>query len=64
MLKYKRIRPAVTSERRKIRGSLVKAALQELPSKGLIQLLPKLRAQVIYTRNTKDGDALEAEEDA
>ena len=33
------------------------AALQELLSKGLIKLDSKHRAQVIYTRNTTDGDA-------
>ncbi|KAB0365936.1 hypothetical protein FD754_010092, partial [Muntiacus muntjak] len=49
---YKLITPAVVSERLKIRGSLARAALQEL----LIQ--------VIYTRNTKGGDAPAAGEDA
>uniref|UniRef100_UPI003467EE9B 40S ribosomal protein S25 n=1 Tax=Oryctolagus cuniculus TaxID=9986 RepID=UPI003467EE9B len=50
---YKLITPAVVSERLKIRGSLARAALQELLSKGLIKLVSKHRAQVIYTRNTK-----------
>ncbi|KAK2088294.1 40S ribosomal protein S25 [Saguinus oedipus] len=54
---YKLITPAVVSERLKIRGSLARAALQELLSKGLIKLVSKHRAQVIYTRNTKGGDA-------
>ena len=37
---------------------------QELLSKGLIKLVSKHRAQVIYTRNTKGGDAPAAGEDA
>uniref|UniRef100_A0A8C8TM20 40S ribosomal protein S25 n=1 Tax=Peromyscus maniculatus bairdii TaxID=230844 RepID=A0A8C8TM20_PERMB len=61
---YKLITPAVVSERLKIRGSLARAALQELLSKGLIKLVSKHRAQVIYTRNTKGGDAPAASEDA
>ncbi|XP_061245969.1 small ribosomal subunit protein eS25-like [Bos javanicus] len=61
---YKRITPAVVSERLKIHGSLARAALQELLSKGLIKLVSKHRAQVIYTRNTKGGDAPAAGEDA
>ncbi|XP_059112028.1 small ribosomal subunit protein eS25-like [Peromyscus eremicus] len=61
---YKLITPAVVSERRKIRGSLARAALQELLSKGLSKLVSKHRAQVIYTRNTKGGDAPAAGEDA
>nr|KAF6325609.1 ribosomal protein S25 [Myotis myotis] len=55
---------SVVSERLKIRGSLARAALQELLSKGLIKLVSKHRAQVIYTRNTKGGDAPAAGEDA
>ncbi|CAD7685025.1 unnamed protein product [Nyctereutes procyonoides] len=35
-----------------------------LLSKGLIKLVSKHRAQVIYTRNTKGGDAPAASEDA
>ncbi|XP_035885866.1 40S ribosomal protein S25 [Phyllostomus discolor] len=61
---YKLITPAVVSERLKIRGSLARAALQELLSKGLIKLVSKHRAQVIYTRNTKGGDAPAVGEDA
>nr|XP_034369496.1 40S ribosomal protein S25-like [Arvicanthis niloticus] len=61
---YKLIIPAVVSERLKIRGSLARSALQELLSKGLIKLVSKHRAQVIYTRNTKGGDAPAAGEDA
>ncbi|KAB0348920.1 hypothetical protein FD754_013777 [Muntiacus muntjak] len=47
---YELITPAVVSERRKIRG--------------LIKLVSKHRTQVIYTRNTKGGDAPAAGEDA
>uniref|UniRef100_A0A8D0EA03 40S ribosomal protein S25 n=1 Tax=Salvator merianae TaxID=96440 RepID=A0A8D0EA03_SALMN len=61
---YKLITPAVVSERLRIRGSLARAALQELLSKGLIKLVSKHRAQVIYTRNTKGADAPAAGEDA
>ncbi|XP_059118436.1 small ribosomal subunit protein eS25-like [Peromyscus eremicus] len=61
---YKLITPAVVSQRRKIRHSLARAALQELLSKGLSKLVSKHRAQVIYTRNTKGGDAPAAGEDA
>ncbi|XP_038173845.1 40S ribosomal protein S25-like [Arvicola amphibius] len=61
---YKLITPAVVSERLKTRGSLARAALQELLSKGLIKLVSKHRAQIIYTRNTKGGDAPAAGEDA
>ena len=38
---YKLITPAAVSERLKIRGSLARAALQELLSKGLIKLPPR-----------------------
>uniref|UniRef100_A0A2K6NS12 40S ribosomal protein S25 n=1 Tax=Rhinopithecus roxellana TaxID=61622 RepID=A0A2K6NS12_RHIRO len=61
---YKLITPAVVSERLKIRGSLARAALQEPLSKGLIKLVSKHRAQVIYNRNSKGGDAPAAGEDA
>ena len=60
----KLITSAVVSERLKIRGSLARAALQELLSKGLIKLVSKHRAQVIYTRNTKGGDAPAAGKDS
>ena len=53
----KLITPAVVPERLKVQGSLARAALQELLSKGLIKLVSELRAQVISTRNTKGGDA-------
>ncbi|EPQ12069.1 40S ribosomal protein S25 [Myotis brandtii] len=61
---YKLITPAVVSERLNICSSLARAALYELLSKGLIKLVSKHGAQVIYTRNTKGGDALAAGEDA
>uniref|UniRef100_A0A8C4Q512 40S ribosomal protein S25 n=1 Tax=Eptatretus burgeri TaxID=7764 RepID=A0A8C4Q512_EPTBU len=57
---YKLITPAVVSERLKIRGSLARNALQELQSKGLIKLVSKHRAQIIYTRNTKGGEGAAA----
>ena len=50
---YKLITPAVVSERLKIRGSLARRACAELQSKGLIKLVSKHNAQVIYTRATK-----------
>uniref|UniRef100_S4RBQ3 40S ribosomal protein S25 n=1 Tax=Petromyzon marinus TaxID=7757 RepID=S4RBQ3_PETMA len=46
---YKLITPAVVSERLKVRGSLARAALQELLAKGLIKLVAKHRSQLIYT---------------
>uniref|UniRef100_A0A672NNW6 40S ribosomal protein S25 n=1 Tax=Sinocyclocheilus grahami TaxID=75366 RepID=A0A672NNW6_SINGR len=61
---YKLITPAVVSERLKIRGSLARAALQELLNKGLIKLVSKHRAQVIYTRNTKGTDEAAPEKEA
>ncbi|XP_039726835.1 40S ribosomal protein S25-like [Pteropus medius] len=54
---HKLLTPAVISERQKIQGSMTRAALQEPLSKELINLVSKHRAQVIYTRNTKGGDA-------
>uniref|UniRef100_A0A2K6TH66 40S ribosomal protein S25 n=1 Tax=Saimiri boliviensis boliviensis TaxID=39432 RepID=A0A2K6TH66_SAIBB len=61
---YKLITPAVVSKRLKVRGSLARAALQEPLSKGLIKLVSKHRVQVIYTGNTKGGDAPAAGKDA
>ncbi|KPP77893.1 40S ribosomal protein S25-like [Scleropages formosus] len=61
---YKLITPAVVSERLKIRGSLARAALQELLGKGMIKLVSKHRAQLIYTRNTKGGDEAVTDKDA
>ncbi|XP_039628302.1 40S ribosomal protein S25-like [Polypterus senegalus] len=54
---YKIITSAVVSERLEIRGSLARAALLELLNRGMIKLVSKHRAQVIYTRYTKGGDA-------
>ena len=54
------ITPSVVSERLKIRGSLARFALQELETKGLIRLVDKHHAQIIYTRNTKAEDEDEA----
>merc|ERR1712136_646483 len=58
---YKLITPSVVSERLKIRGSLARFALQELETKGLIRLVDKHHAQMIYTRNVKaeEDDAAE-----
>nr|ABX44797.1 putative 40S ribosomal protein RPS25 [Flustra foliacea] len=56
---YKLITASVVSERLKVRGSLARAALIELHNKGLIKLVCKHRAQVIYTRVTKGEDEAE-----
>uniref|UniRef100_A0A2K6GS08 40S ribosomal protein S25 n=1 Tax=Propithecus coquereli TaxID=379532 RepID=A0A2K6GS08_PROCO len=61
---YKLITPAVVSKRLKIRGSLARVALQQLLSNGVIKPVSKHSAQVIYTRNTRGGDAPPAGEDA
>lgn len=53
---YRLITPSVVSERLKVRGSLARRALIELESKGLIRLVSKHSAQVIYTRATKGKD--------
>jgi len=58
---YKLITPSVVSERLKIRGSLARAALKELQAKGLIRVVEKHHAQMIYTRATKiEGGVVEA----
>ncbi|XP_037591157.1 40S ribosomal protein S25-like [Cebus imitator] len=61
---YKLITPAVVSEKLKIQGFLARAAIQEFLGKGLIKLVLKHIAQVIYTRNTKGGEAPAAGKDA
>lgn len=61
---YKRITPAVVSERMRNPGSPARSALSELHSKGLSTLLSKHRAQVIYPGNTEGGDAPAVGEDA
>ena len=53
----------MVSERLKIRGSLARAALQKLLRKELHKFVPKHRAQVISTTNTKGGDAPDAGDD-
>ncbi|CAI9178098.1 unnamed protein product [Rangifer tarandus platyrhynchus] len=60
---YELITPAVISERWMIRGSWPEQPLGA-PYKGLIKLVSKHRAQVVYTRNTKGGDAPAAGQDA
>merc|ERR1712076_144840 len=57
---YKLITPSVVSERLKIRGSLARAALKELHSKGMISLISKHHSQLIYTRTTKGAEEAEA----
>ncbi|RZC31922.1 40S ribosomal protein S25, partial [Asbolus verrucosus] len=52
---YKLITPSVVSERLKVRGSLARRALIELQQKGLIKQVVQHRAQLIYTRTTKDA---------
>jgi small subunit ribosomal protein S25e len=61
---YKLVTPAVVSERLKIWGSLARVALQEFLSKERIKLVSKHRAQAIYTRHPKNGNAPAASEDA
>merc|ERR1712152_121516 len=51
---YKLITPSIVSERLKVRGSLARKALIELEEKGLIRNVVSHRAQMIYTRVTKD----------
>ncbi|XP_038844337.1 40S ribosomal protein S25-like [Salvelinus namaycush] len=60
---YKLITPTIVSERLKVRGCLARAALQELLSIGMIKLVSKHRAQVIYTRGTEEGEGAEKEEE-
>merc|ERR1711978_715275 len=52
----KLITPSIVSERLKVRGSLARKALIELEEKGLIRNVVSHRAQMIYTRVTKDTD--------
>merc|ERR1712029_1263800 len=53
---YMLITPSIVSERLKVRGSLVRKALNELVQKGLIKQVVQHSAQTIYTRVTKDED--------
>ena len=48
---YKLVTPAVVSERLKIRGSLARAALQELLSKGLIKLVSKQSSSDLHQKH-------------
>ncbi|GAX76493.1 hypothetical protein CEUSTIGMA_g3938.t1 [Chlamydomonas eustigma] len=50
--KYKMITPSILSDRMRIGGSLARAAIRELASKGLIRPLVKHSKQLIYTRAT------------
>ena len=50
--KYKMITPSILSDRLRIGGSLARAAIKELHSKGLIRPLVKHAQQQIYTRAT------------
>merc|ERR1711976_377373 len=61
---YKLITPSVVSERLKVRGSLARFGLKELHSKGLIKLVSKHHAQLIYTRTTKAAEDAEAAAEA
>merc|ERR1711917_174578 len=53
---YKLIAPSIVSDRLKVRGSLARKALIELEEKGLIKTVVNHRAQMIYTRVTKDNE--------
>ncbi|XP_042183780.1 40S ribosomal protein S25-like [Oncorhynchus tshawytscha] len=61
---YKLITPTIESERLKVRACLARVAIQELLSKGMIKLVSKHRAQVIYTRGTEEGEDAEKEKEA
>lgn len=50
--KYKMITPSILSDRLRINGSLARAAIRELATKGLIRPLVKHHTQLIYTRAT------------
>merc|ERR1719381_283798 len=58
---YKLITPSIVSERLKVRGSLARKALSELAEKGLIKKVVSHRAQMIYTRVTKENEDEKAE---
>jgi small subunit ribosomal protein S25e len=60
---YKLITPSIVSERMKVRGSLARKALAEMKSMGLIRQVVQHRAQLIYTRVTKDEDDAEGEKE-
>uniref|UniRef100_A0A8C4MAG7 40S ribosomal protein S25 n=1 Tax=Equus asinus TaxID=9793 RepID=A0A8C4MAG7_EQUAS len=50
---YRFITSAVVSKRLKIPSSLTRVALQELLSEGLIKVVSKHRAQIIYTKRAE-----------
>ncbi len=50
--KYKMITQSILSDRMRIGGSLARAAIKDLASKGLIRPIIKHAKQVIYTRAT------------
>lgn len=52
----KLITPSALVERLKINGSLARAALRELQSKGLIKPVTKHHTQIICTRAVGGGD--------
>ncbi|KAF5829190.1 component of cytosolic 80S ribosome and 40S small subunit [Dunaliella salina] len=51
--KYKMVTPSILSDRLRINGSLARAAIQELHSKGLIRPVVLHASQQIYTRVTQ-----------
>lgn len=53
---YKLITPAVVSERLKIGGSLARAALRDMASKGMIRPVILHGSQLVYTRSTAADD--------
>merc|ERR1711953_376367 len=48
---WKLITPSICSERMKVRASLAKFGLRQLHQEGLITLVAKHSAQVVYTKN-------------
>ncbi|KAI8613100.1 S25 ribosomal protein-domain-containing protein [Chytriomyces sp. MP71] len=55
---YKLITPSVLVDRLKINGSLARVAVRELAAKGLIKAVVISKKQAIYTRATKEEDAV------
>ncbi|KAJ3396922.1 hypothetical protein HDU92_001495 [Lobulomyces angularis] len=50
---YKLVTPSVLVDRLRVNGSLARAAIKDLESKGLIRLVSAHGSQLIYTRSTK-----------
>lgn len=48
--KYKMITASILADRMRINGSLARAAIKELASKGMITAIAKHSTQCIYTR--------------